>query len=42
MSRPMLTLEWLSFLEKEDQVGYRYGQDSASQEVNGLSGVHSP
>jgi hypothetical protein len=33
MIRPLLSLERLSFLEREGKVSYRYGQDRAEQEA---------
>ena len=33
MIRPLLSLERLSFLEREGKVGYRWGQDRAEQEM---------
>jgi hypothetical protein len=33
MIRPLLSLERLSFLEREGKVSYRYGQDGAERET---------
>jgi len=33
MVRPVLSLDWLSFLEQEGKVGYRWGRDGAEQET---------
>jgi len=31
--RPLLSLEWLTFLEPEGKVGYRWGRNGAEQET---------
>ena len=33
MIQPLLSLEWLTFLEQEGKVGYRWGRDTADQET---------